>query len=74
MEIRQETESFIARRILEGLSEWFGIPESREAYIRESRDQLFFCAYREGEPVGFLCLKETGKDAAEIVTDMLKEL
>ncbi len=70
MEIRQETDgerkSFIARRILEGLSEWFGIPESREAYIRESRDQLFFCAYREGEPVGFLCLKETGKDTAEL--------
>ena len=46
MEIRQETDgerkSFIARRSLEGLSEWFGIPESREAYIRESRDQLLF--------------------------------
>lgn len=48
-----------------------GIPRSIH---RESRDQLFFCAYREGEPVGFLCLKETGKDTAEIVTDMLKEL
>ena len=35
MEIRQETDgerkSFIARRILEGLSEWFGIPSRNPA-------------------------------------------
>ena len=56
----------IARRVLESLPEWFGIEESREEYIRESVDQPFFACYADGEPVGFLCLKETGKATAEL--------
>ena len=32
----------IAREILEALPEWFGIPEARENYIKNSADQLFF--------------------------------
>lgn len=31
----------IARRVLEALTEWFGIPESREDYIEKSAGQLF---------------------------------
>ncbi|MCM1189920.1 MAG: GNAT family N-acetyltransferase [bacterium] len=70
MEIKQifdnrEKES-IARLILEALPEWFGIPEATGEYIRDSADKLFFCACDGPEPVGFLYLKQTGKDTAEL--------
>ena len=64
----------IARSILEDLTDWFGIPESREAYIQECGCQQLFAAYDEDFPIGFICLKETGKDTAELsVLGVLKE-
>lgn len=64
----------IARRVLEALPDWFGIPEARESYIRESEEQFFFAAFSKEEPVGFLCLKETGKATVELaVMGVLKE-
>ena len=64
----------IARQILEALTDWFGIPEAREEYIEKSADQLFFAAIEGSIPIGFLCLKETGKDTVEIyVMGVLKE-
>ena len=64
----------ITRLILESLPDWFGIPEAREEYIRDSIDKIFFCAYEENKPVGFLYIKETGKDTAELaVMGVLKE-
>lgn len=63
-----------AREIMEALSNWFGIPEAREYYIKESGDQPFCAAYDDGRPVGFACLKETGKHTAEVaVMGVLKE-
>ena len=56
----------ISRKVLEALREWFEVDESREKYIAESSDQIFFAAEENGEYVGFLCLKETGKDTAEL--------
>ena len=48
IEIRQiehaEEKRTICRAILEALPEWFGIPEAREEFIRESADRLFFAA------------------------------
>ncbi len=64
----------IAREILEALPDWFGIPEAREQYIKESADQPFFAAYDSNKPVGFLCLKETGKETVELcVMGVLKD-
>ena len=56
----------ISREILVSLPEWFGIPESREEYISDSRGRPFFCAYDGEEPVGFLYLKETGRHTVEL--------
>ena len=56
----------IARAILEALPEWFGIPEAREDYIRESAGQIMLASSEGGETKGFLCLKETGKATLEI--------
>lgn len=64
----------IARYILEALPEWFGLPESREEYIQDSIGNSFFCAYIDKQPVGFLYLKQTGKDTVELaVMGVLKE-
>jgi len=64
----------ITRYVLEALPDWFGIPEAREEYIQDSNDKIFFCAYEEEKPIGFLFLKETGKDTVELaVMGVLKE-
>ena len=64
----------IARKILENLLDWFGIDESREQYIRECADWMFFAAKEKGDYVGFLCLKETGQQTVELaVMGVLKE-
>ena len=47
----------IARAILENLHDWFEMNESREQYIRECSDWMFFAAKENGEYAGFLCLK-----------------
>ena len=78
MTIREVTDPIekakIVRLILEALTDWFEVPESREAYIRESGSRLMYAAYDEDCPVGFICLKETGKDTAELsVLGVLKE-
>ena len=64
----------ISRFILESLPEWFGIPEAREQYIRESADEIVLASVEDDQPNGFLCLKETGKDTVELaVMGVLKE-
>ena len=70
MEIREVSSANekkrITREILEALPDWFGIEESRENYIKESVNLVYFAAYDNKQPIGFICLKETGKDTAEI--------
>ena len=61
-----EEKEMIAREILEALQDWFEVPETREAYIRGSRDELFFAADMDGRDIGFLCLKETGRSTVEL--------
>ncbi|MBR6006374.1 MAG: GNAT family N-acetyltransferase [Clostridia bacterium] len=56
----------IARSVLEALTDWFGIEEAREEYIASSADLPFFAAYDGETPIGFVCLKETGRDTAEL--------
>ena len=69
-----EKKQSISREILEALPDWFAIPESREKYIKESADQPFFAAYDSEKPIGFLCLKETGKETVELcVMGVLKD-
>ena len=64
----------IARTLLESLPDWFGIPESTEEYIADSKGRPFFCAYADDIPVGFLYLKETGRHTVELaVMGVLKE-
>ena len=64
----------VVRKVLEALPDWFEIVEAREQYIKESAEQICIAAIDNAEYVGFLCLKETGKDTLELaVMGVLKE-
>ena len=66
--------AMVVRQILEALPDWFAMEEGREQYIKESAEQLCIGAAEDDEYVGFLCLKETGKDTLELaVMGVLKE-
>lgn len=56
----------ISRLVLESLTDWFEVEESRENYIKESADQPFWAAVDNDELAGFLCLKETGNSTVEL--------
>ena len=72
--INDEDKKKITRAILEALPEWFGIVEAREEYILDSVGKDFFCAIEKDKVVGFLYLKQTGKDTIELaVMGVLKE-
>lgn len=70
MEIKQvfdeDKKQKIVRNILENLPDWFGILEAREEYILDSIKKTCFVAYYGNNPIGFLYLKETGKETVEI--------
>lgn len=61
-----ETKIDIAKDILDDLTEWFGMPEYTNDYIKNSANMPFFAAYIDHNPVGFISLKETSKYTAEI--------
>ena len=64
----------IARKVLEALTDWFEVEESREEYISGCINWTFFAAKEEEEAVGFLCLKETGEATVELaVMGVMKE-
>ena len=72
--VDDEEKKKITRAILEALPEWFGIVEAREEYILDSVGKDFFCAMEKDKVVGFLYLKQTGKDTVELaVMGVLKE-
>lgn len=70
----EEKKKEISRLILESLPEWFGIKESREDYIKDSAEEDMLVAYDNEKPIGFICIKETGKDTMELaVMGLLKD-
>ena len=69
-----EEKMCIARSILEALFNWFEIPETREQYISDSANMIMVAAYEDDKPIGFLCIKETGKETVELaVMGVLQE-
>lgn len=75
VEITNDLEKIeITRNILQALPDWFGLPESREEYIQDSVRRPFFCARTNDKNIGFLYIKQTGKDTVEIAAmGVLKE-
>lgn len=64
----------ISRNVLEALRDWFEVDESREKYILDCAGWIFLAAKEEDQYVGFLCLKETGRETVELaVMGVLRE-
>jgi len=56
----------IIQDVLCDLSEWFGIEESRDEYIKKSSLMPFFAVFLENKAVGFISIKKTSDYTAEI--------
>ena len=56
----------VVAEILRDLPEWFGIPESTQAYIEGAKDLRVWAAYQESDVVGFISLSYSSEDCAEI--------
>ncbi|WP_314557318.1 GNAT family N-acetyltransferase [uncultured Parvimonas sp.] len=63
----------ISRDILNDLPEWFGIPESTEEYIRDSKDKPFIACFLDNDAVGFMALNSTSNDCADIFVMGIKK-
>lgn len=63
---KQQDKQTISTTILNALPDWFGIPESTQEYIDQSRQMPFFVAFDHNKPVGFIAMKETSDYTAEI--------
>lgn len=64
----------LARSILTALPEWFGIPESIDAYVTECDTLPVFAASTDGRQIGFLAIKAHTTVAAEAyVAGVLRE-
>lgn len=56
----------VVAEILRDLPEWFGIPESTQAYIEGAKDLRVWAAYQGSDVVGFISLSYSSEDCAEI--------
>lgn len=61
-----EAKRSLAREVLDDLPEWFGIPESTEAYIRDAQNNPFLACFVDHQVAGFIVLKASSKDCAEV--------
>lgn len=67
IEIKEKKEKEkIGNLVLDDLTDWFSIGESRKTYIEESLDKRFLTIFLDDKPVGFLVMKATSKDCVEI--------
>ena len=56
----------VVAEILRDLPEWFGIPESTQAYIEGAKDLQVWAAYQESDLTGFVSLSYSSEECAEI--------
>jgi len=64
----------IVREVLADLSEWFGIPEAVEEYIKEAGNLPLWAAKVGENNAGFVTLRESSKDCGEIHCMGVKKL
>ncbi len=69
----QDEKRKISREVLEALTQWFEVEESREEYIRESAGWPFWAAYEKDALAGFICLKQTGDATVELAVMGVKK-
>lgn len=70
----QELKSEITDLILRQLPDWFGIEEAIIEYVDIVKDTIFYAAFHNDKPIGFLSLKFNNKSTSEIYAmGILKE-
>ena len=62
----EEQKMAVVAEVLKDLPEWFGMPESTQAYIEGAKDLQVWAAYQEGDLLGFVSLSYSSEDCAEI--------
>ena len=66
-EVKDENQKkAVVAEVLKDLPEWFGIPESTQAYIEGATDLQVWAAYQESDLTGFVSLSYSSEDCAEI--------
>ena len=66
-EVKNENQKkAVVAEVLKDLPEWFGIPESTQAYIEGTTDLQVWAAYQESDLTGFVSLSYSSEDCAEI--------
>ena len=66
-EVKDEDQKMaVVAEVLKDLPEWFGIPESTQAYIEGAKDLQVWAAFQESELLGFVSLSYSSEDCAEI--------
>ena len=66
-EIKDEDQKMaVVDEVLKDLPEWFGIPESTQAYIEGAKDLQVWAAYQESDLTGFVSLSYSSEECAEI--------
>lgn len=61
-----EEKKMIVSKVLLDLPQWFGLPESTDKYIEDSKGLPLWAAEIEGEIVGFVTLSESSEDTGEL--------
>ena len=56
----------VVAEVLKDLPEWFGIPESTQAYIEGAKDLQVWAVFQESDLLGFVSLSYSSEDCAEI--------
>lgn len=56
----------IVEEVLLDLPNWFGLPESTQEYIEQSKELVLFSAHHNNQTLGFITLKATSCDTCEI--------
>ena len=56
----------IVEEVLLDLPDWFGLPDSTQEYIEQSKQLVLFSAQHNETLLGFITLKETSCDTCEI--------
>ena len=62
----EEQKMAVVAEVLKDLPEWFGIPESTQAYIEGAKDLQVWTAFQESDLLGFVSLSYSSEDCAEI--------
>ena len=66
-EVKDENQKkAVVAEVLKDLPEWFGIPESTQAYIEGATTLQVWAAYQESDLTGFVSLSYSSEDCAEI--------